>query len=303
MVKKFRVGLVLGGGGARGLAHIGILRVLHREGLIPDYIVGTSIGALIGYWYAATLSPEKAEESLRFFLSRKEFLAMQEILDNDHAVQGRFPKFNRFMNNVRHFFIMNVGFIRNSIVPEDSLQRLMEETVPHDDFSELKIPFACVATDLTHGKKVVFEEGNLRKAILASISIPGVFPPVRDGDSYLCDGASVGYTPVLVAKNKDIDFIVATEVKGFLPPVSFFQKGLDVILRAQDVGTDLFHREELKAADFVFHPSVKHVYWSNFRKIDFCIRKGEEEAQCGVQELKKLIQKKKLGSFYKRLLN
>ncbi|HLD28999.1 MAG TPA: patatin-like phospholipase family protein, partial [bacterium] len=153
----------------------------------------------------------------------------------------------------------------------------------------LKIPFVCLATDLTEGKRIVIERGSLRKAIQASMAIPGVFPPVIWEDRVLCDGASVSYTPVQALREKGCDFVLAVEVQRQRRRVARFLRGIDVIVRAQDTGMWQLHEEELKKSDFVLHPQVKNVHWAHFRKASFCIRKGEEETERNLKSLKRAL--------------
>jgi len=299
-MKKFKFAIVLGGGGVRGLAHIGVLKILHNEGLIPSFIVGTSMGAVVGALYSATLNPEEIEKMARELIKSKEFSELRfEVLRGSHT--AKLNIIEKFLHGVRKFFIYNMEFMRNSIITEELSRKIIERTIPYESFDELKIPFYAVSTCIVRGEPVIHNSGNLRKAVLASISIPGVFPPVRYNGRCLVDGASVSSTPVRIAKSLGADFVLGVEVRPRLRRMGVPKRGIDVIFRASDITAEILHEVEISKADFVLHPKVKNIHWANFKKYNFCIRKGEEEAKRYIKEIKKKIKTKKFSSFFKRI--
>jgi len=295
-LSKFKIALSLGGGGVRGLAHIGVIKVLHENGIKPSFVVGTSMGAIVGALYSATLDPDKVLIYIEKLLGSKEFENLKfDIVRNPAGLNF----IERFFYGARQFFVLNVGFMGNSILPKELSNKIIKMAIPYNDFSELKIPFYVVATDISKGEKVVMSSGDLKKAILSSISIPGIFPPVNIDNRLLVDGASVSYTPCKVAKDLKADFVLGVEVRPNLRRIGIPKKGLDVIFRASDITGDMLHQEELKYADFVLQPKVKNVHWANFKKYKFCIAKGEEEAKKFLNDIKKQIRVKKFRSFFK----
>ena len=180
--KKKKVGLALGGGYARGLAHIGVLEVLEREGIPIDIISGTSIGALVGALYArkkdATLIKKQA--------SRLDWIGMTSLVD---------------------LTLPRSGFIGGKRVT-NLLRRFMGDI----QFQDLDIPLACVATDIISGEEVVLREGSVVEAVRASISIPIIFKVARTNGRYLVDGGLVNNVPVSVAKKMGADFIIAVDI-------------------------------------------------------------------------------------------
>ena len=186
--QKKKIGLALGGGSARGLAHIGVIEVLEREGITVDVIAGTSAGAAIGALYAqgkdAGIIKEVALE-----MSFRQRLSLVDLA---------LPK---------------TGFIEGKKIKD-----LIRLVIGGDlNFSDLKIPFACVAADINTGQEVVISKGSILEAIRASISLPAIFTLVKREDRYLVDGGLVNPVPVNVVKDMGADFIIAVNV---IPEVS-----------------------------------------------------------------------------------
>jgi len=178
-LKRKKIGLVLGSGSARGFAHIGVLLVLDKYGIKPDYIAGTSIGAAIGALYCSGMSPEY----MRRLAITTEW---QDLLD---------------------FTVPKTGMIEGNNI-EEYIQALTN----NNKFSELRIPLSVIATDIRHAQKVVFTEGNVARAVRASISIPGVFSPVLIDSRELVDGGLVDPIPVDVVRKMGADIIIAVDI-------------------------------------------------------------------------------------------
>jgi NTE family protein len=178
-----KIGYALGGGAARGLAHIGVLKVLEEHGIFPDVIAGTSIGALIGALYAGGLKAADIEQvALQVDWKRVVFLA-DITTPLSGLIQGK-----------------RVISLLKSIMGGDS------------DFSHLKCPFACVTTDIRSGQQVVLRRGSLVEAVRASISIPGIFTPARIGGRYLVDGGLVNEVPVSVCREMGANYVIGVNV-------------------------------------------------------------------------------------------
>lgn len=182
MPRTKKIALVLGGGGARGLSQIGVLKVLDRSGIKPNLIVGSSIGAVIGAAYAIGIDPMELEnEALKY--KRKRDIA-------------------RFLDP---------GIPREALFRGNRLAQYIDKLLLGKNFSDAKIPLNINATDLGSGREVVIKRGNIAKAAMASISVPGIFPPIKIGDQYLLDGAVVNPTPVDIAWRQKCDIIIAVD--------------------------------------------------------------------------------------------
>jgi len=178
-MKKKKIGLALGAGSARGFAHIGVLSALERAGIRPDFVAGTSIGAAIGSLYCSGISPEYMK---RIAVSTE----WQELLD---------------------FTVPKTGLIAGNTV-----EQYMQELTNNCRFSDLIIPLKIIATDLKNSEKVVFFQGNVAKAVRASISIPGVFSPVKIDSRELVDGALVDPIPISIVQSMGADIIIAVDL-------------------------------------------------------------------------------------------
>jgi len=180
--RRPRVGLVLSGGGARGLAHIGVLKVLHREGIPIDLLAGTSMGGLIAAAYAVGLTPDYMEaEALRMGRIRN----LTSLVDRDLPRAGLFEG-----KRVEEYLVRQLGNVT---------------------FSDLQVPLALVAVDLAQGEEVVLRGGFVAEAVRATISLPGVFAPARLGDRLLVDGGVLNNLPVDVAREMGADVVIAVD--------------------------------------------------------------------------------------------
>jgi len=208
-----RIGLVLGGGGARGAAHVGVIRVLEEANIPIDYVSGTSMGSIVGALYSLGLSADEIEAALL-------------AVDWGALFVDRPPRRGRTMrrkeDDVMTFFPIEFGLRNNRLVTPRGLiagQKLafafpgtgmLSNT--HESFDDLPIPYRAVASDLESGEKVVLDHGNLIRAIRASMSIPGIFPPVEIDGRLLVDGYLTSNVPVDAALGMGADYIIAVEV-------------------------------------------------------------------------------------------
>lgn len=183
---KQNVALVLSSGGARGVAHIGVIEELENQGYKIKSIAGTSMGALVGGVYATGKLPEY-----------KEWLSSLGKLDV--------------------FKMIDLTFSTSGLVKGDKIFKEMRKLVPDTNIEDLKIPFAAVATDIINKKEIVFTEGNLFEAIRASISIPSVFTPMQKDNLFLIDGGVINPMPVNRVKRSENDILIVVNVNAHIP--------------------------------------------------------------------------------------
>ncbi|GGA33333.1 esterase [Kroppenstedtia guangzhouensis] len=253
-----KVGLALGSGGARGLAHIGVLKVLQREGIPVDVIAGSSMGSLVGSLFAVGLDLDMIE-GLAVHLKRKHWL--------DLTVPRR-------------------GFVTGEKVKE--MIRLLTRG---RTLEELPIPMGVVATDLNRGERVVFQTGPLDLAVRASISIPGIFEPVRWQGRTLVDGGVVDRVPVSVVKEMGAEMILAVDVVPRTTSVRI-RNIFDVIAQTLSVMEREILNQRLLEADVLIHPDLADISPTAFTRVEECIRLGEEAALLQVDRIKRLIAKR-----------
>ena len=266
-----KIGLALSGGAARGLAHIGVLTVLEKEGIPVDLIAGTSAGAIVGSLYAQGKNVSQIKE-----------------LTLDLAQQ----KLTRFIDPS----LPRTGLIKGKKI-KDQLASLIGGDIR---FSNLKIPFACVATDIETGEEIVIDRGSVPEAVRASISIPGIFTLVKKEGRYLVDGGLVNPVPVSVVKAMGTDFIIAVnvipdvvdrvqredkeETKGSKEP-----NIIHILLQSIYIGTYSLVRSSLEGADVVIEPNVAHIGSGDFHHVQECILQGELAAQSSIPEIKRKL--------------
>ncbi len=205
-----KIGLVLGGGGAKGAAEVGVLKVLEAAGIHIDYIVGTSIGAVVGGLYAAGYSASELEtliqnqEWLTLLTDRKASLASvpYQKIGGVIYIFG-FPIFDKESTEL--------GMISGNRI--EHVIDSMAHAKKRDEFDELMTPYCCVAADIRSGMEVILDKGSLARAIRASIAIPGFFKPVKRGDYMLVDGGVLNNLPVDVCRQMGADIVIAVDLQ------------------------------------------------------------------------------------------
>ncbi len=242
--EKPKIVLALGGGGARGFAHIGVLQVLAEAGIVIDGIVGTSMGALIGATYAVGTD-------LYYLAQLVEYLGWEDLIDL------RLP--------------------RLGLIDGVKVQTVIDLLTKGKKFEELPIGYWAVATDLMRGEEVIFKNGPLAPAIRASISIPGVFNPVELCGKILVDGAVVAGVPVRVAQQMQGDIIVAVNV-GFDHTQHQVNTLFDVMSKVMDIMGNRLDQNQMGLADLVIVPNLGNIGTLNFQRAKECVQLGREAA-------------------------
>ncbi len=279
-----KIGLALGGGAARGLAHLGVLKVFEDAKLPIDMIAGSSLGALVGGLYAtrpdASYWMDRLEQYIHSFRSRKSRLEFLRKIDHpDHNHHGFFSDMATL---VRKGYFWGVTATKEAFIAEKEYEDLIYPLIPDVAIEEAGIPFSCVATDIRNGRRHMYTKGRLRTAITASCALPGIFPPVADGDMLLVDGGWVERVPVLCAWDMGADIVIAVEVSSEVAPFEE-RSGLDIVLRA-DAVTRIYLNEILaREADVLISPAVGETHWADFSDPRALYKEGE------VATLEKLI--------------
>jgi NTE family protein len=273
---ELKVCLALGGGAARGLAHLGVLKVFQDAKLPIDLIAGTSLGALIGGLYAsrpdAVYWIERVEQYLRSFRSRKTRLEFIRRLETPQNNKHGF--FADMANLIRKGYFWGVTATKPAFISESEYEEFLNPLIPDIAIEETKIPFGCVATDISNGRRVVYTSGSLRTAIRASCALPGIFPPVNDNGMMLVDGGWVERVPVICARDMGADVVIAIDVSSEMAKFDD-TSGLDIVLRADAVTRVFLNGLLLEEADVVIHPPVGKVHWADFSDSRDLIRQGE----------------------------
>ena len=264
-----KIGLALGGGGARGLAHIGVLKVLEEEDIPINMIAGASVGALIGALYAAGVSTFEMEE------------------------MSRDMRWDTLTNYSR--FTMMRLMIAEQPLSSQNMELYLQKHISDKRFDELKIPFACVATDLQTGERVVFREGSVALAARASATIPGLFEPVLFRHRYLVDGGLVSNIPTDLVQLMGADTIIAVDVTSDL--TRFEPSSIIATLnQAISIQSESRSQEELAKADFVIRPQLGDITAMDLARSAECIDAGSYATRHAVIGIKRLLIDKNLTS-------
>ena len=299
--QRKKVGLVLSGGGAKGMAHIGALKVIKEAGIPIDYIVGTSMGSIIGGLYAIGYTPEQMDSMVR-------------KQDWQFLLSDRTPRSDKNMaeRETDEQFIISVPFSKTAIrevtgglIKGQNISNLFSQLTLgyHDsiDFNRLPIPFACVAEDIVKGEEKVFHHGVLATAMRASMAIPGVFTPVRLDGMVLVDGGVVNNYPVNVARQMGADYIIGIDVQSELKPASELSNAGSILGQLIDLmGQDLYLKNKAETNTYI-KVNVKGYSAASFTQpaIDSLIVRGEEAARQNYEGLLKLKRSMGLDDDYR----
>ncbi len=269
--------LALGGGGARGFAHLGVLHVLEEAGLPTRSIVGTSMGAVAGGMVLAHGSASRAIDLWREALEKGLIPTVRPIGRVPDAQEKEHPLIQvarRIHNRVVISFAMN----RSTILESSALEEALEFLVPDISFSDLPEKLVVVATDLETGEAVCIRDGSLRQALVASSAIPGMVPAVEIGGRQLVDGGVVAEVPTMAARNEGWP-VVAVDVSLDVPPIGEDDLVLDTMMRTQMMTARLLRYRQLRSASSVIRPEVGAARWAEWERFDEFVEMGRAAAR------------------------
>lgn len=250
-----RIGLALGGGAAKGFAHIGVIKMLEANGIKADVVAGTSAGSVVGALYASGMDPFRMQERA---------VALDE-------------------SSIRDVRLFSGGLVQGV-----ALQNYVNQEVGNRTLDRMTIPFAAVATRLDTGDRVVFVRGNTGQAVRASSSVPGVFEPVRIGERSYVDGGVVSPVPVDAARQLGADLVIAVDISskasGTTPGSMLGIVNQSIAIMGQTLG-----RQELARADIVIRPQVNDIGPASFEQRNAAILQGERAALAAMPQIRSRI--------------
>lgn len=272
---RYKTALVLSGGSARGLAHLGILLELEERGIQVDLIVGTSMGALIGGLYAIHGQASIVIERIRNLIESDLFSRAVSAVAEEEPEMGPDGFFHRFMGLFKKGVYFTHSMIRPALVSREVYRQLMTDLIPDHSIEDLSLPFAASTMDFRSGDEIVIARGSIRDAIAASAAIPGIMPPVALGERLLVDGGWADNVPVAPAIAMGAHFVIAVdttlEVPGLgTPPLS----ALESLFRCNEMTRILLTRHRKARADVLITPEIGRLSWANFAAIDRCLAAG-----------------------------
>ncbi len=300
--KRKPVGLALGGGGARGLAHIGVLRVIEKEEIPVDLIAGTSIGALVGGGYASGSSSDELQKKAEAYLNSHEFRSSTiRAFEAAHA-KGEVRLAQKIETYLRNHFYLIQAMFKPGILSNEDFQVTIDYFIPDIQIEETRIPFRAVATDLVSGEEITFSEGSLRQAVMASCAVPGAVMPLREGERLLSDGGTICRVPTSVARREGADIVIAVVVDRGIGSEEL-RTVVDVYLRVSEIMGERLKQYELAAADVVILPEVGGTHWSSFSQAMNLVDEGEKAAREKLDEIRRIVPGLKRRMRFKKIPN
>lgn len=257
-----RIGLALGGGAARGFAHIGVIQVLEQNGIVPDFVVGTSAGSLVAALYASGRNGTELEQTA---------LKMDEATIADWTL----PLFNR-------------GVLRG-----DALARYVNQQVRNKPIQDMKKPLGIVATDLANGQSMLFQRGDTGTAVRASSAVPGVFSPVAISGREYVDGGLVAPVPVSQVRQMGAELVIAVNISS-PPDGNTTDDTFKVLMQTFDIMGQTINRYALTEADVVVRPELKGVGSADFSARQRSIAAGRQAMQAALPRLRERLQAKRV---------
>ena len=253
-----KIALVLGGGAVRGFAHIGVIKALEAQGIVPDMVIGTSAGSVVGSLYAGGYSG---------FELQKIAFQMDEASVGDWALPDR-------------------GFIKG-----ETLQGFINNALQNRPIEKLNKVFAAVATDLQTGEQVVFRRGNAGMAVRASSSVPGLFQPANIGEHEYVDGGLTSPVPVKAARAMGADIVIAVDISA-KPKYAKVKDSMDILLQTFNIMGQSISSYELAGADIVIRPNTGLIGSADFEQKHVAILEGEKATQTALPLIRQVLLKK-----------
>ncbi len=281
-----KLGYALSGGGARGFAHIGVLKVLEEEGIHPDYIAGTSIGAVIGALYAMGYSTRELEE-ICLNLDWKQLTSDAQQRKDLYIGQKRWAPYGNAVFELNDSWVPQLPssvYIGNNLNLE--LFKLTASASQIENFSEFPVPFTCIATDLLTGEGVIFSEGSLMQAVRASISIPSLFEPFELNGRYYIDGGVSQNMPINLLHQKGADLVLGIKVNSTLRNEENLNNLVDILDQTINIGITRNLNAYLDECDLLIEPDLSQFVSTDYQHLEDIIAAGEASARQNIDQIR-----------------
>lgn len=272
--------VALGGGGARGVAHLGVIESLQATQIDINRYVGVSIGALAGALCAADSDTARVQQRVIDYLTSERFQTKQAALFStapaaeEPATSGLFAWYQQIKNYLGARRKLAALFRRPALLGADVMQDVVDALIPDIDIADTITPLSIVVLDLLSGRRVVLTRGSLKTAVIASAAIPGVFPPIATNGMLLCDIGMMDAVPTKLAKSYGAELTIAVDVGGKIEPIETCDTAADIFLRLSDIGEPLVREYSHTFADIIIRPNVSHYPWCKFSDPETLIQQG-----------------------------
>ena len=295
---KPKVALVLSGGGAKGIAHVALLQKLDSLNIVPDLVVGTSMGSIIGGLYAIGYSGDSIASIVETI--DWDFISENRISLKDVSIEEK-GEFGKYLTELD--LVKGKPNFRNELLSDQGIRELFSElTYPVlgiDDFDDLPIPYRAIAVDIVKGKLVIIDKGKIRNAMRASMSIPGVFKPIEMNGTLLVDGGVLNNFPTDVAKDLGADIIIGSDVGGGMTPKEDLDNLTNLLFQTGMLNSNLLNSANRALCDILLVHKTKEIYsFSDFNKLSAIYKSGIPAVNDNLEQLIKLS--KQLKQFEQR---
>jgi NTE family protein len=292
MRRRPKLGLALGAGGARGLAHIGVLKALQQEDIPIDFIAGSSIGALMGAVYAANPDAPALVKQVSEVLdprSKKEICL--KWLERSYWEENFKPDvLHRIVRIVQKEYFLSLALFKSAVLSEQDLRMTVEAFVPDIAIEDTRIPYCAIATDLLSGRPVVLKQGSLVRAVMASCAVPGFMPSIDWHGKLLVDGGLVHMIPVTAVRNICAGSrVVGVDVGSILKRNHPVEDGIDAIHRATEIMDFYLGAADRLNADVIIEPVVGDFGWTDFLAFEKLIHQGELAVELKINAIKNIL--------------
>ena len=247
------------------------------------------MGAILGAAYALEKNLHKLEEIVKKYSKIKEFNIDFSFLTRNRKNQPFFLK--KMSDFLKKGYLLNLELREKCLNDGTGIKKIIHELVGNHCFKDTQIPFSAIAADLISGEKVVLNQGRLFDVVLASSSIPGMFPPVNLNNKILVDGGIISVVPIETSRSMGTNFVLAVNVSQRMKRKYEYKNAVDILFRSDLITSTELRRLQISAADMVINPKVSHIHWSNFSKPEKCIQAGEIAAENKIQELKRKLKR------------
>ena len=292
-----KTGLSLSGGGARGLSHLGSMEELQKAGIQIDMVAGCSVGALLGAMYAAEPDVDIVREKILKQIGKEDGQIIPVEYVDDDSREERRSVFRKVTGSLRKSIYYGISLAQIAHLATSKLTETFSKLLPDVDIQDLKLPFACSATDLNSQQPYYFTKGPLIEAVAASCSIPGLYQPIKKGKMALVDGAWSALHHGNQLRAMGSDFVIAVDIQHEIRDNELIN-GLDVVVRSNMAARTVLSQIQIKEADVVIRPDICHINWWDFSSSASCIVLGKEEAERQMDDIKKKIRRRKIRKFF-----
>ena len=281
-----KVCIALGGGGARGYAHIGVLRGLFEMGIKEFYAIsGTSAGGMIAGLFAMHKDPEAIYDKIKSFRESPLFESLKF-----HEVYSEKDKLRKLYSNIREKVFMAKTLVSQSFLDEETRDKVFTYLYGNDTLMEQYHPrLRVMATDLIKGRDIAFRGGSMHKVMKATSALPGALPPVKLGDMLLVDGGITHNLPIIPLLKDECDIIIASDVSRSLPEKREYRNSAEILIRCEYISLRRLQDIESPFADVIISPDLSEYEWYEFDRLDEIIERGYEAFKKSKSEIDKAM--------------